>query len=70
MSLTVVGSVAFDALETPFGKRDKLLGVLIGDFQIMARVGFQNRVALNLRFDLLLGENRISKQRKSENGEC
>ena len=26
MSLTVVGSVAFDALETPFGKRDKLLG--------------------------------------------
>jgi fructose-1-phosphate kinase PfkB-like protein len=27
MSLTVVGSVAFDALETPFGKRDKILGV-------------------------------------------
>ena len=26
MSLTVVGSVAFDALETPFGKRDKVLG--------------------------------------------
>ncbi len=26
MSLTVVGSVAFDALETPFGVRDKLLG--------------------------------------------
>ncbi|CAN5459135.1 PfkB family carbohydrate kinase [soil metagenome] len=26
MSLTVVGSVAFDAVETPFGKRDKLLG--------------------------------------------
>ncbi|MCD9188536.1 MAG: PfkB family carbohydrate kinase [Pyrinomonadaceae bacterium] len=26
MSLTVVGSVAFDALETPFGKRDKILG--------------------------------------------
>jgi len=26
MSLTVVGSVAFDALETPFGKRNKLLG--------------------------------------------
>ncbi len=26
MSLTVVGSVAFDAIETPFGKRDKLLG--------------------------------------------
>ncbi|HEY0657063.1 MAG TPA: PfkB family carbohydrate kinase [Pyrinomonadaceae bacterium] len=26
MSLTVVGSVAFDTLETPFGKRDKILG--------------------------------------------
>ncbi len=26
MSLTVVGSVAFDALETPFGKRDRILG--------------------------------------------
>jgi len=26
MSLTVVGSVAFDALETPFGKREKILG--------------------------------------------
>lgn len=26
MSLTVVGSVAFDALETPFGQRDKILG--------------------------------------------
>lgn len=26
MSLTVVGSVAFDSLETPFGKREKLLG--------------------------------------------
>jgi len=26
MSLTVVGSVAFDAVETPFGRRDKMLG--------------------------------------------
>ncbi|MDQ3291126.1 MAG: sugar kinase, partial [Bacteroidota bacterium] len=26
MSLLVVGSVAFDALETPFGKTDKILG--------------------------------------------
>jgi len=27
MSLIVVGSVAFDAIETPFGKTDKLLVV-------------------------------------------
>src|ERR671911_1522253 len=26
MSLTVVGSIAFDAVETPTGRRDKLLG--------------------------------------------
>ena len=26
MSLLVIGSVAFDALETPFGKTDKIVG--------------------------------------------
>ena len=26
MSLLVVGSVAFDAVETPFGKRERMLG--------------------------------------------
>ena len=26
MSLLVVGTVAFDAIETPFGKTDKILG--------------------------------------------
>ncbi|MFN5180049.1 MAG: sugar kinase, partial [Bacteroidota bacterium] len=26
MSLIVVGSVAFDAIETPFGKTDKIVG--------------------------------------------
>ena len=26
MKLLVVGSVAFDAIETPFGKTDKILG--------------------------------------------
>ncbi len=26
MSLLVIGSVAFDALETPFGKTDKIIG--------------------------------------------
>ena len=26
MSLTVVGTVAFDAIETPFGKTDKIIG--------------------------------------------
>jgi hypothetical protein len=26
MSLTVVGSIAFDAVSTPFGSREKMLG--------------------------------------------
>ena len=27
MSLLVVGTVAYDAIETPFGKTDKMIGV-------------------------------------------
>ncbi len=36
MSLTVVGSVAFDGLETPFGQRDKILGGAATHFSISA----------------------------------
>jgi sugar/nucleoside kinase (ribokinase family) len=36
MSLTVVGSVAFDALETPFGSRDKILGGAATHFSLSA----------------------------------
>lgn len=36
MSLTVVGSVAFDSLETPFGKRDKVLGGAATHFALSA----------------------------------
>ncbi len=36
MSLTVVGSVAFDALETPFGQRDKVLGGAATHFAVSA----------------------------------
>lgn len=36
MSLTVVGSVAFDALETPFGKRDRVLGGAGSHFSLSA----------------------------------
>ena len=35
MSLTVVGSVAFDAVETPFGKRDKILGGAATHFSLI-----------------------------------
>ncbi len=36
MSLTVVGSVAFDAVESPFGKRDKILGGAATHFSLSA----------------------------------
>lgn len=36
MSLTVVGSVAFDSLETPFGKRERLLGGAATHFSLSA----------------------------------
>ena len=36
MSLLVVGSVAFDAVETPFGKIDKMLGGSASHFSISA----------------------------------
>jgi len=36
MSLTVVGSVAFDAVETPFGKRDRMLGGAATHFALAA----------------------------------
>ena len=36
MSLLVVGSVAFDAVETPFGKREKMLGGSASHFSLAA----------------------------------
>src|SRR5437867_1833875 len=36
MSLTVVGSIAFDAVETPFGKRDRMLGGAATHFALAA----------------------------------
>jgi sugar/nucleoside kinase (ribokinase family) len=36
MALTVVGSVAFDSLETPFGKRERILGGAATHFSIAA----------------------------------
>ena len=36
MSITVVGSVAFDALETPFGRRDRILGGAASHFSLAA----------------------------------
>ncbi|MGZ8846380.1 MAG: PfkB family carbohydrate kinase [Pyrinomonadaceae bacterium] len=44
MSLLVVGSVAFDAVETPFGKRDRMLGGSASHFSISASFFTEVRV--------------------------
>src|SRR5438093_364759 len=36
MTLTVVGSLAYDAVETPFGKRDRMLGGAATHFALAA----------------------------------
>ena len=36
MAVTVVGSVAFDALETPFGRRERILGGAATHFSLAA----------------------------------
>ena len=37
MSLTVVGSIAFDSVRTPFGERDQMLGGSAVHFALAAR---------------------------------
>lgn len=44
MSLLVVGSLAFDAVETPFGKRDKILGGSASHFSLSASFFTEVRV--------------------------
>ena len=44
MSVTVVGSVAFDALETPFGKRDRILGGAATHFALASRFFTETQV--------------------------
>src|SRR3954451_9104404 len=36
MSLTVVGSIAYDAVETPFGRRERMLGGAATHFALAA----------------------------------
>ena len=44
MTLTVVGSIAFDAVETPMGKRDKLLGGAAVHFSLASSFLAETRV--------------------------
>jgi len=44
VSITVVGSIAFDAVETPFGQRDRMLGGAATHFALAASVLDQVRI--------------------------
>ncbi len=44
MSITVVGSIAFDAVETPFGQRDRMLGGAATHFALAASLLDQVRI--------------------------
>jgi sugar/nucleoside kinase (ribokinase family) len=52
MSLLVVGSVAYDAVETPFGKRDQMLGGSASHFSISASFFTKVRVVAVVGGDL------------------
>ena len=44
MSLTVVGSIAFDSVRTPFGERDRMLGGSAVHFSLAASLFTDVRV--------------------------
>jgi sugar/nucleoside kinase (ribokinase family) len=62
MSLLVVGSVAFDALETPFGKRDKILGGSAAHFSISASYFADVRVVAVVGGDFTSEEERVFQE--------
>ncbi|HEV7843651.1 MAG TPA: PfkB family carbohydrate kinase [Pyrinomonadaceae bacterium] len=59
MSLLVVGSVAFDAVETPFGKRDKMLGGSASHFSISASFFSDVRVVAVVGGDFTREEEQV-----------
>lgn len=59
MSLLVVGSVAFDAVETPFGKRDKMLGGSASHFSISASFFTDVRVVAVVGGDFTREEEQV-----------
>jgi sugar/nucleoside kinase (ribokinase family) len=62
MSLSVVGSVAFDGLETPFGKREKLLGGTATHFSLSASFFTEVRVIGVVGYDFTETEWNVLKR--------
>ncbi len=65
MSITVVGSIAFDAVETPFGKRDRMLGGAATHFALAASLLEQVRIVGPVGDDFSDPELAILKTRGS-----
>src|SRR5467141_2852133 len=59
MSLLVVGSVAFDAVETPFGKRERMLGGSASHFSISASYFTDVRVVAVVGGDFGAAEQKV-----------
>lgn len=64
MSLLVVGSVAFDAVETPFGKREKMLGGSATHFSIAASFFTDVRVVGIVGGDFTSEEEQVFARRE------
>src|SRR6476659_2745111 len=63
MSLVVVGSVAFDSVETPFGKCDKMLGGSASHFSISASFFSDVSIVAVVGGDFTEGDGEVFKQR-------
>ena len=63
MSLLVVGSVAFDAIKTPYGKTDKILGGAATHFSLSASFFTQVRVVAVVGEDFTEKEEAVFRQR-------
>lgn len=64
MSLLVVGSVAFDAIKTPYGKTDKILGGAATHFALAASFFTQVRVVAVVGEDFTAKEEKVFHDRK------
>lgn len=69
MAVTVVGSVAFDALETPFGKREKILGGAATHFSIAASFFTDVRVVGVVGEDFGPDEFAVFERREIDTGD-
>ena len=69
VALTVVGSVAFDSVETPFGKRERMLGGAATHFSLAARFFTDVRVVGVVGDDFGAAEMDVLESRGIDTGD-